>query len=598
MGLFNFNRAKNKSETSVEQRTSWDKLGETQLVDTEDAEQDRAIIAEKARQERKAIGMVLNGKEAIVDSGDGIGEDERIQAYEKINSSEFDAEAQSYILRHIATPDRLQGSSAEMVFTEMDNRHNRRIFAYVNGIPDTQPNMDLISSEQVTETLKKYPTPIEFAPKAEEMLERVRERNTPEKYQEYVRDMQKFKHQLYGKRQEYYEAFQALEGKAEKYAEEQARRDEVLGAIRGATGDAEPTLDLTETSTIELPETGRRPERVPVVPVEVYRVEKREAKKLLKEAQIDGDAYVQDGQKFNLTTKYLEEAGFGPEYKFRIGDEAEIATSKMYKSGSHDAVTAYVKTAKGVKVVSYYRSNSQGGWRYMPDYVASDVPRRSKVDWIGKGYDEESLNLPAVTQEALEIIATQPMLDNSQAHREFAFAGTAKRYSSKDEYRAAHDAGTLRGDYYTEVDQRPEFYLGKLSRQKQAPESLDLMGMGVPDFSQRGGVTYTVKSGLYGQFQSEHFKSKDGKLLWTFNKDAQGRAWVGGVEVDSPLSSVGVRTKWAEIGDYGTPLYEYDVQTGGYGDTQDRQGSYYIGMWKNYLSKMPLIRKYLEQSKS
>lgn len=103
---------------------------------------------------------------------------------------------------------------------------------------------------------------------------------------------------------------------------------------------------------------------------------------------------------------------------------------------------------------------------------------------------------------------------------------------------------------------------------------------------------------MYGQFQSEHFKSKDGKLLWAFNKDAQGRAWVGGVEVDSPLSSVGVRTKWAEIGDYGTPLYEYDVQTGGYGGTQDRQGNYYIGMWKNYLSKMPLIRKYLEQSKS
>ena len=44
-------------------------------------------------------------------------------------------------------------------------------------------------------------------------------------------------------------------------------------------------------------------------------------------------------------------------------------------------------------------------------------------------------------------------------------------------------------------------------------------------------------------------------------------------------------------GDIGTPLYEYDSQTGGYGDVHDEKGSYQC-MWQGYLSKIPLFKAY------
>ncbi len=44
-------------------------------------------------------------------------------------------------------------------------------------------------------------------------------------------------------------------------------------------------------------------------------------------------------------------------------------------------------------------------------------------------------------------------------------------------------------------------------------------------------------------------------------------------------------------GDYNTPLLEYANQSGGYGE--GRHGNY-VNMWNNYLSKMPIIQKYLE----
>ena len=69
---------------------------------------------------------------------------------------------------------------------------------------------------------------------------------------------------------------------------------------------------------------------------------------------------------------------------------------------------------------------------------------------------------------------------------------------------------------------------------------------------------------------------------------------MGGIEVNSPITSTGLRQEWMHGGDMVTPLYEYESQTDGYGDPEDAKRNY-RGMWKYYLSRVPVIREYVER---
>jgi hypothetical protein len=54
---------------------------------------------------------------------------------------------------------------------------------------------------------------------------------------------------------------------------------------------------------------------------------------------------------------------------------------------------------------------------------------------------------------------------------------------------------------------------------------------------------------------------------------------------------MGVRKKWVKGENLTTPAYEYFTQDGGYGNTSKTNGRY-VDMFKNYLSKVPVIQEY------
>lgn len=630
MGLFNFNRAKKQANTSsAESGSKWDILSSqtdrTEVISPAEAAEAERVANDKARQERKAIGMILYGEQAIMQPDLNIGQQDRERAYDLINAGSFGPAEQSALLQRIAPPSRTPKGSPEAVFTRLNDKHSRRIFAFTNGISDVPENLSSLSSDIVNSTLSQYPTPVEFSIKADEMMGRLRATNSEAKCEEYARDLEKFKKLLYGKRQEYYEAFQALERQAAQRRGTQDSRERVLQALHQSDSDqgssrtpgSQPQSDRFSYPEEDLgylapeaqerwrmpPETEAafsappKPESVPVRPVEVYRIDAREAERYLREGRIDGDPFVQDGQAYQLTPDYLKSVGLGPEYTFKLDGQTDVGLSKIYQIQGRDAVTAYVRTDNGTRIVSYYRSNSQGGWRYLPDYV-SPSDAHGSIKWFGKGYDEESLNLPGTTQEALEIINAQPHLQNDQLHPAFAFAGTAKRYESKDQYREAKNNRALRGDFYQEISLTPLFSLGKMTQNKQAPEELNLTDPSTaPNFDQPS-MSRNFQSSFYGPVASEYYKSNNGRLTWIFNCDQLGRAWIGGIEVPSPINSAGLHTQWAQAGDFGTPLYEYEAVSGGYGDKSDTRGHDYVSMWKNYLSRQPLIQKYLAHKTS
>lgn len=538
---------------------------------TNAANQARMQLENQERQERKLISTLLHGTDSLTQRDVNISDNERDLVYQELSDGHIDTAHKSHIIQEIATPFHL---SPERAIDQISTKHERRILTYLSGT-----GFDYWESASIYDlqnALRRFPTPYELAETEKDFLENIRAHNSPQKYAEYQDAMESFKQKTYGKRYEYYNAMESLQHKADQKSAENASRTQVLN---------------TYTKTNTAPVSSTTPETI-TQSIELHQLDSKEQKKILKNSQIDGDNFLYNGQSYQLTTEGLERLGLAPNYSFQLKN-AQINLSNPYKVGSHSAVTAYVQTKKGTKVCSYYRSNSQGIWRLLPDYVSDPTDPNSAIDWFGKGYDEESLNLPSETQYALEIITqNHPNTDIDRINAEFAFAGTAKRYNSKDEYAQYKAQHALRGQHYTEVDKAPIFSLGKISYDKAAPETLDLSGPSAPDFNQSQNP-YTTNTSIYGQVHVEHIPSKDNTLQYTFNRNTADQAWLGGIEVKSAdISSFGLRTEWASAGDYGTPLYEYRSQSDIYGDYNDSKGNY-VSMWKNYLSRMPLIRRYL-----
>lgn len=557
------------------------------------AEQERQIRQNCDRQENKLIWLFTTNNERILGQNPPAASDEqRQQVYQQINDGVIAPAVESRALQCITPPYGRPGKeNYGPIIARIGDKHGLKILAYTAGADIASVNRirddETINSyyEQMLQSLvRACPTPVEFAEREKTMLDDLkRAGNPPSKIAEYENDFERFKHSVYGKRYEYHQAYQQLEAKANHHSHAQSERTKVLDAIHGANqyGNLQPTPNERDDTEV-----------MPKPSVEVSFIMEPESEEILRTGQIDGDPYILDGKAYQLTPGHLKAAGLEPKYKFELDDKTSIAVSKVYHAERRDAIMAYVRTDKGTKIVSYYRSNSQGTWRYLPDYVGEDQEHQTTgMAWFGKGYSEESLNLPAATQEALEIVSKQPHAEDIGFSTSFLLAGTAKRYDSKEQYRQALHANSMRGGYYTEVSSHPSLDLGHLSYDKTPPERLELSGAIAPDFNQPGS-SFNLQSSIYGEATSEHYPSADGKLLWTFNRDQSGRAWIGGVEVQSPVSSVGLRTEWGQIGDYGTPLYEYKVQDGSYGDRLDQRKGY-VSMWQNYLSKAPIIRQYL-----
>lgn len=326
--------------------------------------------------------------------------------------------------------------------------------------------------------------------------------------------------------------------------------------------------------------------------------------KILKKSIIDGDPVECNGQKITLTKEMIDEAHLGPKHELEIGGK-KIYLSSAFNMNGHRAALAYVPNQKGkTKIRTYYQSNSQGLWRYLPDYVLehNGTPRYGKAD------GENSLNLPFGLQKKLSEISTNDAIDVSNP--DLFFFGTTYRYTSELMYAIDKKQGTRRGDFYQEVSQLSEptensDYAEKKSEpteksdhKKEEPEEV-----GMPQWQQEPNFKDEVDSALlnsplYGNIDAKVFRSCNSQLLYTMCS-IEGRdgteAWVGSIQVPSHITSTGCYAKWTFRKDIDTPLYEYSAQADGYGDPHDRKAGY-VSMWQNYLSKVPIIKRFLHET--
>ena len=329
-------------------------------------------------------------------------------------------------------------------------------------------------------------------------------------------------------------------------------------------------------------------------PTALTQIPSEQADELLQKTEVDGDPFPIDGEDHVLTAETLADAGLAPQYETSIG-RISFNISKCFQVQGRDACIAYVKTPDGkVKTRAYYRSNSAGLWRYCPDYGYNN----GRNIWFGKGYREEALTLPPNLQKHLNTISE---MDHAQLEGQhtarFCFFGTAKFYKDRMAYHYARTTDRLHGDYYRETPKKCSFAFSGTSDEKNPPEEFDYDKKFDPDYS-REILSYRSHSGLYGDYTTRVYPSSDNSLLYSVcetEKNGERQAWVANIETTAPIGSTGCHTKWGYSGDFGTPLYEYEEQADGYGDWGDSKGPY-VSMWKNYLSKFPPIKRYLEST--
>lgn len=372
--------------------------------------------------------------------------------------------------------------------------------------------------------------------------------------------------------------------KKKDFVEERDGENIVIRKILGTVA-TENEADKQQKEKSEIAE--REPRKLE----EFSEISAEEAQDILKHLAVHGDNF--DGKA--LTAEDLVGAGQEPKYIATIGGRKIFLAKQPYLFNDRPCMTVYVEGDDDNKFIprTYYLSNSSASWRYLPEYTIDDF---GQIDYYSKGYEEQSLNSPLAVQKKMASLSGEKDAASHPANADLIFAGTA-RYM---DYTNRQDQS-----YYVNVESKPinvegDFHLkdardpyktlyGSLPKQK--PENIAFRHEeDEPDFS-RMVDSWTQQSDLYGAVEIHVFESRDGENMYVFARDEAGRSWLVCGETTSEVGSNGLRKTWLNLGDLFTPAYEYISQTGGFGNIRLMKKKY-TDMYANYLSKIPLIRKF------
>ena len=494
------------------------------------------------------------------------------------------ADENEYLL---SLPSQLERYGEQRIFDEIAGRlRDKQILAVVTGF--TTKDWQDVKAADVKTFLSKprrgqedYRTPVGFADLRRKFLSEIHPIASPKQFDAYVRSMNELEYVLYGPRFAGFKHFETLRKEAMALGQ-----DYEASLIAETDPSLEPAMADTNGATPMLAKALRETTLTPI--------ETEVGDQILNRSTIDGDAWRQGGQDYQLSVPNLISAGLNPAYHILVNNQ-EIYLSNLFNLTSDQmAAIAYIPTTVGVKVRSFYRDKAQALWRYLPDYIRGI--NGEGIDIFGSGFDERSIILPIALQSALnQIERYRGIVDLSGTNPDFLFAGTAMAYNSRQEYREAFQRGLMRGDFYREVSptamnaEQPS--TTEPGHRKVAPQLLSVAESFAPDF-ERLIARYSVYSTFAGQIMGEGYVSHDARYYWLFLTDYRGRSWVANIETNAMVTSTGCRQEWLHPVDITTPLYEALRLADGYGDPGDTRTGNYISMWNNYLAKVPLIQNY------
>lgn len=527
-------------------------------------------IVPSERLQNKLIAYLVNGDkvEAVSDEV-SVTPEQKAQIKQALEAGQIaDERIAEFLLRVLSPIQDLKTNLSGIYQQIVKTPRQKQILAVATG--HSKHDWQKVDEVDLEKLLSKpqqggvdYRTPVGFDEFRRKFLDGIRDEATPEQMSEYMTAMDAVEQSLYGRRFEYYQQIVLL-GRTER-AEEW--KPEVV-----------PVVTKAVVAT-------------PVVDSGLSRLNEVQTSDILARAVVDGDAWVQDGTEYRLTPQGLASAGVTPVYGM-ILEERPVYLSETFRlSDGRGAIIAYVADGEMVKVRGYCQNIKNGMWYYVPETIRG--ARGEGIAQIGEGYGEAATLLPLSLQAAITKIVEEVSLKViTVVNADFLLAGTAAAYNSQQEYREALSRGMVRGDFYREVDSSPVMEAWKADgRGKNAPQLISVNNNMVPDL-QKMMVSFATYSVVVGQEEIRGFASNDNQLIWGFGNDEWGRVWCNNIEVVSPVTSTGCRRDWMDAGDMVTPLYENSTQAGDFGDSRDvRRGM--IGMWNQYISKIPLMQEYV-----
>jgi hypothetical protein len=324
-----------------------------------------------------------------------------------------------------------------------------------------------------------------------------------------------------------------------------------------------------------------------------------ESNKLFKDIEIRGDWKDENGR--GLTPELIQKYDLLPKYPVKIGGrEVFLSDSIIIDSGGRSMVYYYIKNEQSGKLAvrTAYKSNSQGMYRLLP--------RTTINGHYDKGRGEDSINLPNLVQYAISTYSVESKQVNDEDERLLLFRGTTKRYDPKGN-----------NTYFDQTESKPEPIVGiksdhevRVERFKQKKETfaVNLQNPETfvtthdnekPNFGSISGI-FESENSIIGKYKCYVVPSNDNSFEYLFCVDTLNRVWIGNLEVKkAKINDVGVRERWAA--NICVPLYDYcskkHNQCGGFEDLDDipASSSHYAGLWKNYLSKIPMIIEFRQK---
>lgn len=247
----------------------------------------------------------------------------------------------------------------------------------------------------------------------------------------------------------------------------------------------------------------------------------------------------------------LDYQNLGPKYYTKIG-EKQICLSETYSlNNGRPVVVGFIFNEKINKweTKSYYRSQSQGLWRYLPSY--SFAKDGYSIESYSKGKNgEDSLNLPFFMQEKLSEISKNPKKDIINPERLMVSLSLNKEKHKNIK------------------DERSEHFEFNEVIKKKMTEFL-------PNSKKKISEFY-FQSSLYGNVNAKIFESFNARVHYLICSNEKGQIWVGGIEYkyNNPINNNGLPEKWVQTRGLTTPAMEYSSQAGKYADNKYKKGSY------------------------
>ncbi|MDP9249561.1 MAG: hypothetical protein M3M85_03585 [bacterium] len=150
--------------------------------------------------------------------------------------------------------------------------------------------------------------------------------------------------------------------------------------------------------------------------IKIRNLEEEEVREILSKVEVHGDPW----QGKLLKSGDLETEGVGPRIKIEIGGYVLYCSYPYEWHQGRRVVVGYIRDKnEEFAARSFYLSNSQGIWKYLPKYLMLD----GRLAWLQKGYGEESLSLPTEFQRALAHIDKENPLSVNVKNPDFIFEG-------------------------------------------------------------------------------------------------------------------------------------------------------------------------------